>query len=220
MKQLELDDLAKFLTEDRKKRIEDVLSNRTRAISILLEDIYQGHNISAVLRTCDNLGVQDVHIFQDVNKTPLSKGISLGSEKWISLHIKDRKMSKKVYIDNLKKEGYKIISTVSSSKKGSINLETTKFPKKIILAFGNEEKGLTKEILNNSDFFLTVPMHGFTQSYNISVCCAIVLSKIVSLLKTQNKFVPLADKDKKKLRLDWYRKSIKNSKTIIKNLTK
>jgi tRNA (guanosine-2'-O-)-methyltransferase len=63
-------------------------------------------------------------------------------------------------------------------------------------------------------------MHGFTQSYNISVCCAIVLSKIVSLLKTQNKFVPLADKDKKELRLDWYRKSIKNSKTIIKNLTK
>ena len=84
-----LDDLAKFLPEDRKKRIEDVLCNRTRAISILLEDIYQGHNISAVLRTCDNLGIQDVHIFQDVNKTPLSKGISLGSEKWISLHIKD-----------------------------------------------------------------------------------------------------------------------------------
>ena len=112
------------------------------------------------------------------------------------------------------------MSTVSSSKKGSINLETTKFPKKIILAFGNEEKGLTKEILNNSDFFLTVPMYGFTQSYNISVCCAIVLSKIVSLLKTQNKFVPLADKDEKELRLDWYRKSIKNSKTIIKNLTK
>ena len=90
MKHLKLEDLAKFVTEDRKKKIEHVLSSTVKGIIVVLDDIYQRHNISAVLRTCDNLGIQDVHVFKDNNKIDLSKGISLGPEKWVDLYIKDK----------------------------------------------------------------------------------------------------------------------------------
>ena len=81
MKKISIKELAPLLTTDRKSRIDKVLSQRTKGISILLEDIYQSHNISAVLRTCDNLGIQNIYIIQDYNKVILAKGVSLGSEK-------------------------------------------------------------------------------------------------------------------------------------------
>ena len=93
MKKISTKNLEPLLTISRIKRIDKVLSKRTKGISVLLEDIYQGHNISAVLRTCDNLGIQNIYIIQDSNKIKLSKGVSLGSEKWVTLNIKKRDRS-------------------------------------------------------------------------------------------------------------------------------
>ncbi len=100
MKKISIQQLAPLLTSNRKNRIDKVLSSRTKGICVLLEDIYQGHNISAVLRTCDNLGIQNIYIIQDSNEVTLSKGISLGSEKWVTMEIK-RKISPKKTILNL-----------------------------------------------------------------------------------------------------------------------
>ena len=151
MKKISIQQLAPLLTSGRKKRIDEVLSKRTKGICVLLEDIYQGHNISAVLRTCDNLGIQNIYIIQDSNKITLSKGISLGSEKWVTMEIKTKNLSKKEYIKSLKKLGFKIIATVPPSKNKSISLEKFKIKKKMIVAFGNEEKGLSKDILEESE---------------------------------------------------------------------
>lgn len=220
MKKISIQQLAPLLTSNRKKRIDRVLSNRTKGICVLLEDIYQGHNISAVLRTCDNLGIQNIYIIQDSNVVTLSKGISLGSEKWVTMEIKRKDIPKKDYIKSLKKLGFKIISTVPPSKNKSISLEKFKIEKKMIIAFGNEEKGLSREILEESDSLLSVSMDGFNESYNISVSCAIVMNQLISEAKRNKKLTYLSNSEKTKLKFDWYVKSLKNSSKVIKNLGK
>jgi len=220
MKKISIKELAPLLTTDRKSRIDKVLSQRTKGISILLEDIYQSHNISAVLRTCDNLGIQNIYIIQDYNKVILAKGVSLGSEKWITLKIKDKTTSKKEYIRSLKNQGFKIISTVPPTKEKSINMNSLKITKKMIIAFGNEEKGLSDDIIKESDSLVSIPMHGFNESYNISVSCAIVMNQLIIDAKKQNKLTKLTEKEKSDLRFDWYMKSIKHASKVVKNLAK
>ena len=220
MKKISIKELAPLLTTDRKSRIDKVLSQRTKGISILLEDIYQSHNISAVLRTCDNLGIQNIYIIQDYNKVILAKGVSLGSEKWITLKIKDKTTSKKEYIRSLKNQGFKIISTVPPTKEKSIDVNSLKITKKMIIAFGNEEKGLSKDIIEESDSLVSIPMHGFNESYNISVSCAIVMNQLIIDAKKQNKLTKLTEKEKSDLRFDWYMKSIKHASKVVKNLAK
>jgi|TARA_B110000263_G_scaffold90729_1_gene79325 tRNA (guanosine-2'-O-)-methyltransferase len=220
MKKISIKELAPLLTTDRKSRIDKVLSQRTKGISILLEDIYQSHNISAVLRTCDNLGIQNIYIIQDYNKVILAKGVSLGSEKWITLKIKDKTTSKKEYIRSLKNQGFKIISTVPPTKEKSINVNSLKITKKMIIAFGNEEKGLSNDIIQESDSLVSIPMHGFNESYNISVSCAIVMNQLIIDAKKQNKLTNLTEKEKSDLRFDWYMKSIKHARKVVRNLAK
>ena len=220
MKKISIKTLAPLLTISRIERIDRVLKKRTKGISVLLEDIYQGHNISAVLRTCDNLGIQNIYIIQDSNKINLSKGISLGSEKWVTLKIKKNNQTKSDFIKGLKKEGFKLVSTVPPSKKKSIILEDFKIEKKMIIAFGNEEKGLSSEILDESESLISAPMDGFNESYNISVSCAIIMNQIISKAKKQNKLVHLNKKEMDSLKMEWYIKSIRNSSTVIKNLMK
>jgi tRNA (guanosine-2'-O-)-methyltransferase len=220
MKKISIKTLAPLLTISRIERIDRVLKKRTKGISVLLEDIYQGHNISAVLRTCDNLGIQNIYIIQDSNKINLSKGISLGSEKWVTLKIKKNNQTKSDFIKGLKKEGFKLVSTVPPSKKKSIILEDFKIEKKMIIAFGNEEKGLSSEILDESESLISAPMDGFNESYNISVSCAIIMNQIISKAKKQNKLVHLNKKEMDNLKMEWYIKSIRNSSTVIKNLMK
>lgn len=220
MKKISINQLSSFLTKKRINRIEEVLSKRLKNISILLEDIHQGHNVSAVLRTCDNFGIQNVYIIEDSNKITLSKNISLGSEKWVTLNIKKNTVKKRDYIKKLKKDGFKIISTVPPLNNRSISLEKLKITKKMIVCFGNEEKGLSKDILEESDYLISIPMEGFNESFNISVSCAITMNHILNEAKKRNKITRLNKKEIANLRYDWYLKSIKNSKKVIKNLRK
>ena len=90
----------------------------------------------------------------------------------------------------------------------------------MVIAFGNEEKGLSQEILSESDSFINIPMDGFNESYNISVSCAIIMNQIISQAKKQNKLTYLNKKEMNDLRLEWYIKSIRNSSKVIKNLMK
>ena len=128
------------------------------------------------------------------------------------MYIKDKKTSKRDYINNVRRQEYKIISAVPSSKTSLINLENIKTPKKMIFTFGYKKKGLIKEIISNSNLLLNIPTYGFSENYNISVSCAIVLNKIMSLSRQQGKIAYLANEERDRLRLEWYKKSIKNSK--------
>src|SRR5580698_6128827 len=106
--------LSGFVTEERKKRFDEVIKNRTRHVTIGLEDIFQPHNASAVLRSCDCFGIQDVHIIENENKYTFNPNVSLGSEKWLTLkRYNDGDKSLDNCIDVLKKQGYAIAVTSS-----------------------------------------------------------------------------------------------------------
>lgn len=210
MKEDIIEILKNFITPNRYNKIEQVLKNRTRYITIVLEDIYQPHNASAVLRTCDCLGIQDVYIIENKNKYNINPDVTLGSEKWLTL----TKFNKKEFntpeaIEFLKNKGYRIIATCIDKK--ATSLEDFDISKgKFALFFGTELTGLTSTVINNADECLYIPMYGFTESYNISVSAAIILYTLVHKLKKTNIQWHLSDEELVNLKIEWMSKNLKN----------
>lgn len=199
--------LSGFVTEARLKRFEEVLANRTRHIAIGLENIYQPHNASAVLRSCDCFGIQDVHIIENTNKYTFNPDVSLGSEKWLSLHrYNEGDKSVSNCIHALKEQGYKI--AVTSLRKDNYTIENVPLNNKLALFFGTEMRGATDELLGKADMFVKIPMLGFTESFNISVAAAISMYSLSSRLRKENIPWQLTEQDKETLRLQWLRNTI------------
>jgi tRNA (guanosine-2'-O-)-methyltransferase len=186
----------------------------------MLENIYQSHNINAVMRTCDNLGIQDIYSLKSDKIKKSGKNVSLGAEKWLTVKTKPRNQKVNDYLSNIKRQEYKIIGTVPKNTNTTTEVSKIKFDKKIIVAFGNEEKGLSNELLKNCDEIISIPMYGFTESYNISVSCAIILSNMMFRLRETKKKIALNSTEKELLRLEWIKKSIKNVNLILKNINK
>jgi len=189
--------------------MDQVLGYRTRYITVVLEDIYQPQNASAVLRTCDCFGIQDIHIIENRNQYKLNPDVTLGSDKWLNL-IRYRKYADNTIeaINDLKKSGYRIIATTPSGK--SQNLDDFDIHKgKAALFFGAELNGLTDKVLINADEFLEIPMYGFTRSYNISVSAAIILYNITARLRVSRINWQLPEDERIELKLRWIKNSLK-----------
>jgi tRNA (guanosine-2'-O-)-methyltransferase len=166
--------LVQFITPERKKRFEDIIKLRTRHLTLIIEDIYQPHNASAVLRSCDCFGIQDVHIIENKNKYEVNPDVALGSGNWLSLHkYSGQEDNTSLCINTLKKKGYAIIA--ATPHRNECLLEEYDISAKTAIMFGSEKNGLTEYALNHADGFVKIPMQGFTESLNISVSAAITL---------------------------------------------
>jgi tRNA (guanosine-2'-O-)-methyltransferase len=208
--------LSAFVTEARLKRFEEVLVNRTRHIAIGLENIYQAHNASAVLRSCDCFGIQDVHIIENQNKYSFNPDVSLGSEKWLTLsRYNNGDKSLDDCIDSLKEKGFKI--AVTSLHKDSYTVENVPISNKTALFFGTEMRGATPELESKADMFVKIPMLGFTESFNISVAAALSMYVISSRLRKEGIKWELNDSDKEELRLQWLRNTIPKVELLEKD---
>ena len=197
-----IEHLSGFVTENRKNLFNKTVNWRTRYITVALENIYQPHNASAVLRTCDCF---------DVNPD-----VALGSNKWLKLIKHNAKANNTPEaIKQLKKDGYRIIATTPHTNDIAIdNLDLTKG--KIALLFGTEMQGLTDEALELADEYVKIPMHGFTESFNISVSAAIILHTLTHKLRQQETISwKLTENEKEEILLQWYKNSIKNAEGII-----
>lgn len=217
MKEKLIQHLAQFITEERFQKFQKNVLNRTRYITIAIEDVFQPHNASAVLRTCDCFGIQDVHVIENKNKYEVNSDIALGSSKWINLikHNK-KKFNTHEAIVNLKNLGYRIIAT--TPHKNDVNLENFELTKgKVALFFGTELNGLSDYVLENSDEYLKIPMFGFTESFNISVSAAIILYDLTCKLKKSTINWQLSTDEKNEIILNWLRISIKDSTRIEKS---
>ncbi len=207
--------LQGFITEKRKQKFEEILSGRTRHFTVVLEDIYQKHNTSAVVRSCDVFGVQDVHIIENKYKSYLSNQVAKGAEKWLNFHYYRKADNNNVHcIKTLAKKGYKIIATTPHND--SCFLEDFNISQKSAFVFGVEKEGVSKDILGMADGYLKIPMVGFTESLNISVAVAIILQRLTSKLRNSEINWQLTEKEKNELRLLWTKRSIKNVEGIIK----
>ncbi len=225
-----IDYLSEFVTGNRLKLFNRVLEGRTRYITVLLEDIYQSQNASAVLRTCDGTGIQDVHVVEEGNEYEINPDVSLGSDRWLSLYFYrsganlsheqyNRKPSREggdqitLAINSLKKQGYRIVAT--SPHKGGSTPESFDLEKgKAVLMFGTELSGLTDRAMNLADESMRIPMEGFTESYNISVSAAVILYVLRKRLENTRIDWRISEEEQKSILLNWLRKSIKMSEQI------
>ncbi|MEM9015967.1 MAG: RNA methyltransferase [Verrucomicrobiota bacterium] len=196
--------LAGYVTENKQALIRSVLAERTRHLTIVLEDIYQPHNASACLRSCDCLGVQDVHIVENRNEYRPNNEISMGSAKWLSLHRYHETAS---CLETLRTRGYRLVAT--SPNEDGYDLTTLPLDRPVALLFGTEEQGLKEETLAVAEDTLRLPIYGFTQSYNISVTVALSLSRLVERLRDSDLNWRLADSEKKELTLAFYRRIVR-----------
>jgi len=214
-----LEYLSDYISEHKRNRMEEVLEQRTRHVTVVLEDIYKPHNASAVLRTCDCFGVQDIHIVEQRNTYDVNRYVTRGSAKWLSLHKYDHPNHDNIEIcfNKLKKEGYKLYAT---SPIGVLKPNEIPVDEKIALVFGTEESGITDYAKENVDGLVSIPMYGFTESLNISVATGIVLDAVVDKIKGKGADWKLDKEEMSKLKLEWYQSTIKHSEPLIKNFLK
>jgi tRNA (guanosine-2'-O-)-methyltransferase len=208
--------LSEYITPERKVLFERILASRTRYLTVVLEDIYQPQNASAVLRSCDCFGIQDVHIIENKNRFQVNPNVTLGSTKWLNLHhYREKEENTLEAIHTLRQQGYRIVAT--SPHANDTNLEDFDLQKgKTALIFGTELTGISDRVENNADEFLKIPMFGFTESFNISVSAAIILHHLNLRLRQSDISYHLTDEEKDKIRLAWLRKTIKSSVLLEK----
>ncbi len=212
--------LSQFITSERLKKFDRVLQNRTRYLTIILEDLFQPHNASAVLRTCECLGIQDVYIIENKNKYSINPDIVLGATNWLNLYqFSSDKNNTVSAINNLKKKGYRIVATTLNQKAGSLDDFNLEKGKSAIL-FGTELTGLSDIALSLADEQLIIPISGFTNSYNISVSAGIILYYITRQLKNSAIDWKLSKSEMDEIKLNWLRTSIKKSTLIEKQFLK
>jgi tRNA (guanosine-2'-O-)-methyltransferase len=212
-----LKELHEFLNPSRIQRFEEVLANRTRHFTVAVENIFQSHNASAVLRTCDCFGLQDLHVIANENKYNLSKDVAMGAEKWVDLHSYYQKENNtQDCIDALRKQGYQIVATTPHSN--DVMLPDFDVNQKSAFFFGTEISGLSDLVLEQADSYVRIPMYGFTESYNISVSAALVLHDVVTRLKKSEVNWMLSEGELQDKRIDWAVKSLKSGPQILKQL--
>ncbi len=204
-----LEFLENILTDNRKERFLNVLKNRTKHFTIAVEDIFQMHNTSAVMRSCEVFGIQELNVIEQRYGKSIDKEIAMGAQKWVDINAFD---SISGCIDTLKAKGYQIIAT--TPHENDCLLEDFDISKPSALFFGTERDGLSEEILQKADGFLKIPMVGFTESLNISVSAAIIIQNLMLRLRASDINWQLSEDDILEKRLQWARSSIKDIKRI------
>ena len=206
--------LEPFVTEKRRSLFKRVLNERTRHFTVAIEDIFKPHNSSAVVRSCDVFGIQDVHIIENKYKFYASKKIAKGAQKWLDFSVYQQQNTNNTIacIDDLRLKGYQIVAATPHNE--SCLLQDFDISKKSAFFFGVEKAGLSKDMLNNADSFIKIPMAGFTESLNISVAAAIILQDVTLRLKNSEINWQLTDTEKEEKYLEWIEKSIKSVKKI------
>ena len=166
--------LLQFVTPERQVRMEQVIEHRTTHIRVVLENIYQPHNASAVMRSCECFGIQHLHVIENSNAFTVNPDVAMGASNWINLHRhRDSDADNTAAcLRELRKSGYRIVATSLDST--SVPLTELPLEEKTSLWFGTEELGLSKQVLQEADAHVHIPMQGFTQSFNISVSAAMV----------------------------------------------
>ncbi|WP_136481850.1 TrmH family RNA methyltransferase [Cognatitamlana onchidii] len=205
-----LEHLESYLTESRKRRFDEVLSQRTKHFTVATEDVYQLHNTSAVIRSCDVFGIQEVNIVEERNTKRIDREIAMGAQKWVDLN---RYHSVKDCIASLKQRGYQIVATTPHGN--DCELDAFDITQKSCFFFGRETEGLSDEVIASADAFLKIPMYGFTESLNISVSAAIILQHVTTKLKQSGIDWRLTDHEKNEKRLDWCKKTLKSYDDIV-----
>lgn len=160
-----------LVTPRRLRRMREVLSKRQRDLVLFVDNVENEHNFSAIIRTCDAVGVHYIYVYSLSGSFPkINKGITMGAHNWVHLELVEDKVSK---IKEFKGKGYQVVATWLGE--GSVNFRDVDYTKPTLIAVGNELEGVSQEVLELADHRIVIPMYGMVQSLNVSVATGIIL---------------------------------------------
>lgn len=201
--------LLNQLTESRNELFNSILPHRTRHVTVVLENFFQPHNFSAVLRSCDCFGIHDVHIIENENNYQRNPKINMGSDKWLNIKRHNAlENNTKACIDSLKADGYKIVAAHPHGE--ATPLQNLNLNHKTAIIFGTEKAGISDIVKENVDEYMTIPMFGFTESFNVSVAAALTLNHIKHQLMNSTIDWQLSPNDKGDVLEMWLQRNVKD----------
>jgi tRNA (guanosine-2'-O-)-methyltransferase len=210
-----LEHMMSFCSENKQDLINTIVPIRTKYLTVVLEDIFQPQNASAVVRSCECFGVQDIHVIENENEFSPNPKIVIGSSKWVDIHKYSEEENNTIAtLKELKSKGYRIIATTPHEKDATIDeIDIEAGP--MALVFGSEQPGISDLAREHADEFVKIPMHGFTESFNISVSAAICLYELTKRIRSnENIDWKLTDQEQRLLKYDWAKKVVKYSEQI------
>lgn len=232
-----IESLKEFVTEERYALLEKKMLQRTRHITIVLENVHHEQNISAVIRTCECLGIQDVHIIENSNKHNTHPTIDRGAEKWLNIrYYNNGEDNTRECIDQLKSQGYRIAATTPhddaeiippapgfgakySAPERSDSLYRFDVSKgKIAIVIGSERMGISQYVVDNADDFITIPMVGFTESLNLSACAAIIASYMRHEMEKTGIDISISEEEREDIMVKWLMGSIRNADMVMQRI--
>lgn len=200
--------LRSFKWDERLHTYDKVLSRRTRYLTVLMENMDHPHNVSAVLRSCECFGIQNVHLVDDTDRYGVNKKVAMGSSKWLELtKYSHYKNNTEEALKQLRSMGYRLVATTPAQSAVSIN-EFDILKGKTAFVFGTELTGISSTVIEQADEFISIPTVGFTESLNLSVSVSIILHHMTNRLYQSGIVYGLSTEEKEIVMLDWLRKTI------------
>jgi len=208
--------LGSYVTPRRRHRIDAVLAQRTRYVTVVLEDVYQPHNASAVLRSCECFGVQDVHVIEGRNAYTVNEDVAQGAGGWLTLvrHRVAEGEDIHTCCRQLRREGYRLVAATPGED--ATSLDELKIDGRLAILLGTEEEGLSAAALEEADERTAISMFGFTASLNVSVSAALILREVTGQIRGLDVPWQLTPDEQQNLRLEWYRRSVRGSDLLEK----
>lgn len=208
-----LQEFYRIITPNKVDLFDRIAADRTKYVTIALENIYQEHNASAVLRTCDCFGIQDLYVIEKDNQYQIQRDIALGSGRWVDIHNYSQESGPtKACIADLKNQGYQIVATTPHTD--AYTVHDLPIDKPLAFFFGTESKGLSKEMMDEADLHVRIPMYGFTESFNISVSVAVLLQTIRQRLEKSDVDWKLKQEEQIDLKIEWCEKILNGGKAL------
>jgi len=207
--------LCQFITEQRRNLIESRANERTNRLTLVLQDIFHPHNVNAVLRTSDCLGLRDIHVIEGKYAFKTSQNISKGASKWVNVY---RHPDEAACLHTLHKAGYVVFAASPHHEAATpVNVDLSK---PIALIFGSEKLGLSSYVLKHADGIITLPMVGFTESLNVSVAAALCAYEITRRLRNEGHSWQLTESESDELKLEWAMRSARSAEALLMKYAK
>jgi tRNA (guanosine-2'-O-)-methyltransferase len=211
--------LERFVSEQRRARLQQVIAGRTAHIRVVLEDVYQAHNASAVLRSCDCFGIQHIHFIENRNTMRVNDEVAMGSSQWLTIHRHNKSAGNtEEALSSLKRSGYRIIGVTPHAD--GYDPMSLPLDQPVALVFGTEMKGMSEAASSMADACLAVPMHGFTESLNVSVCAALCMFELTRRMRTEVPSWRLSGSEREEIYRNWLTASIEMGDAIVADFLK
>jgi tRNA (guanosine-2'-O-)-methyltransferase len=164
--------LGPHLSEERRRRIDAVVDRRTTRIEVVVEGVHDPHNTAAVIRTADAYGIQNVHVIEGEKRFLSSRKVTQGAHKWVDIFVW---RALDPFVEQMREQGRGILV---ADMEGAVDIVDLKVDRPSALVFGNEADGISARMREVADGAFKIPMHGFVESFNVSVAAAIALATL------------------------------------------